>query len=148
MAKTICSVDYCDKVIHARDYCVTHYRRMMKGWSKEDVHKPLKQDVPNLPYINKLGYEQVYIPGRGKMLIHRLVMEEYLGRTLESWENVHHKNGIRHDNRIENLELWITRQPNGQRVEDVLEWAKEIIRKYGDNNGKFASDGDSGSLRD
>ena len=36
------------------------------------------------------------------------------------------------DNRLENLELWIKSQPNGQRVEDHLRWAREIIALYGD----------------
>lgn len=66
----------------------------------------------------------------GKIFEHTFVMSLRLGRPLLDHENVHHKNGNRADNRLDNLELWSTRQPSGQRVQDKLKWAREMLALY------------------
>lgn len=63
-------------------------------------------------------------------LQHRFVMEQHLGRKLFPGESVHHVNGNRADNRPENLELWVTHQPKGQRPEDLVKYAREILARY------------------
>lgn len=57
-------------------------------------------------------------------------MEQMLGRPLREGENVHHVNGLRWDNRPENLELWSKKQPPGQRVVDKVAWAIEFLATY------------------
>lgn len=68
----------------------------------------------------------------GKMGEHVFLMSEHIGRPLIKGETVHHKNGVRDDNRLSNLELWSKAQPAGQRVVDKLTYAREIIALYSD----------------
>jgi hypothetical protein len=76
-------------------------------------------------HVKKYGY----ITFRGHKE-HRIVMEEFLGRKLLPGETVHHKNGIRNDNRIENLELKAFSHGKGQNIPDLLSWAEEILQRY------------------
>ena len=118
-------------------------------------YKEIRADaVPNAPrgtlhrYKDSNGYIAVRnhpdmpsthpnIQKRGIVLEHTIVMSMHLGRPLLKGENVHHRNGIRDDNRIENLELWCTSQPAGQRVSDLVQWANAIIQQYGDDAERY-----------
>lgn len=94
---------------------VTFYRANSKGWYRENGY--IMRKVNNHPRQNSRGY----VPE------HRLVYERYLGRFLDSKEVIHHINGDREDNRIENLQLSIE---NGEHI-------KEYHQKRRNNNGQF-----------
>lgn len=83
-------------------------------------------------YVTPNGYMKVFVRGRGWVLEHRLVMEGVIGRYLSPDENVHHIDGDKLNNSPDNLELWLRRQPTGQRVEELVAWARQLIDQYGD----------------
>lgn len=124
-----CTIDNCTKPHIAKGMCQMHYRRVAL-YDHPEI-------VKSVGYTrNGDGYIVLYLPNHplanktGVVYEHRLVMSEYLGRYLAPYENIHHKNGNRADNRIENLELWSKAQPAGQRVEDKVQYAIEILKQY------------------
>lgn len=110
--------------------CEAHYAQKRRGQQLAPIY------VPTYRYNHPSGYVLIFEPEHpsaqknGMVLEHVKVMSDALGRPLWPDENVHHKNGKRNDNRLDNLELWSTRQPKGQRVEDKVEFAIEMLRRY------------------
>jgi hypothetical protein len=136
----VCSVDGCEKVHYARTFCKLHYSRVIQsGKDAGPIDRTTAKKGERRHHIRG-GYIAVSDPrgrrGNYGVLEHRLVYEQFLGRELLPHENIHHVNGVRDDNRLENLELWSTSQPRGQRVEDKVAWAHEIIKLYENRNKK------------
>lgn len=88
------------------------------------------------PLINEHGYVEIYAPDHpnahadGRIPEHRKVISDLIGRPLLDDETVHHRNGVKTDNVPDNLELWSGNHPKGQRVQDLVDWAHEILRLY------------------
>ena len=126
-----CAHAGCPSKSYTRGLCSNHYQRMRAraGGTLERVRQPFGAWC-----INSKGYvvRKILIDsdGRASEFQHRVVMADKLGRDLLPHENVHHINGVRNDNRLENLELWSTHQPYGQRVDDKIDWAIELLRTY------------------
>ena len=119
-----------------RSLCGRCYPKVVRRGLLDEMGAPVK--APTESYnartrpvgdrkLSQDGYVTVKT-STGVQQEHRIIMEEVLGRKLIAGENVHHINGIRHDNRPENLELWISSQPYGQRIPDLIRYLVEHHR--------------------
>ncbi len=122
-----CSVTDCENFSIYNNLCNKHNHRLkIHGNVNTVLHQP-----DGSGHIDQNGYKKIKLNANGKYYFeHRIVMEKFLGRKLLPKENVHHKNGNRIDNRIENLEIWNIRQPSGQKIQDKTEYAIQILTMY------------------
>lgn len=136
----ICKLPECDKDIShlqaSAKFCSTSHRlKFFKlPQSEKDLLGKDKVAPEKTRTVDKDGYVKVKVNGRFHAE-HRVVMESMIGRPLRKGETVHHKNGIRDDNRPKNLELWCKSHPAGQRASDLVENALEILEVYGEDFG-------------
>lgn len=129
-----CTFDGCVRKYYSGGLCVTHHSQKMRGVPLKPIRKVWSDGTVRMTHEGYLIEKRTGHPNAnasGWVSQHRLVMSDYLKRTLYTHENVHHRNGDKTDNRIENLELWTTMQPTGQRLEEKLGWAVEFLELYG-----------------
>jgi hypothetical protein len=120
-----CAIDGCAERAVVKSLCRLHYGRKFYA----DNIAARKRQARADGFVTVYGYRRVQVDGR-QVAEHRLVVERHIGRRLLPGENVHHRNGNRLDNRLENLELWASAQPVGQRAADLLAYAEEILARY------------------
>lgn len=137
VAHSHCVIDGCKRPRRSTwGLCHLHSERKRTGRDLlAPVMAPADPDDPNTwgSVRTADGYVRLQTAVGGvvnNIFEHRWVMQQAIGRPLYDDENVHHINGDRADNRIENLELWSSAQPKGQRVQDKVQFAVMILSRY------------------
>lgn len=124
-----CMQPGCERNYFSLGYCKLHYDRSKSGLDMDMSVQPRGIAKPEGTTYTQHGY--VYEKRNGGWhQQHRLVMGDHLARALLRDEVVHHRNGQRDDNRLENLELWSRSHPAGQRVDEKVAWAKAFLAIY------------------
>ena len=136
-------------VWHACSNCgKARWIRLIGGKPVNDLCRSCAQKVKNISgerhprwnggkSKNKDGYIDIWLPhddffypmsrSDNYVLEHRLVMAKHLRRCLLPWEVVHHKNGIKDDNRLENLQLLASQGRHNTMVQKELKRQANLI---------------------
>jgi hypothetical protein len=131
----LCSVAGCGRVARAKALCNMH--RIRLRFHGDPGEATPRRGLGGTGSISPAGYRYLYRPSHpnaaknGNVAEHVVIMAQMIGRALRKGESVHHRNGIRADNRPENLELRTTAtHPAGQSVADMLEFCQQYIAEY------------------
>lgn len=109
------------------------FRALAPGWDGEGAEPWLELEATNA--YKQHGYVKRKVTGhpmsdkRGYVMEHRLVMEQHLGRILPKHAVIHHINGSRDDNRLENLEY----------MPEQAKHAKHHLKDARNQNGQFVA---------
>lgn len=123
----ICKIEGCTNILTKTSgtICQVHRSRMHRHGTY-DISPNWRNLQKGKPSLTKLGYVRINVGGK-RILQHRYIMEQHLGRPLTKGECVHHINGDRTDNRIENLDLI---ENNGEHMHQhhAENWKNRTIR--------------------
>ena len=127
MEGQICKIDGCKNILKKFDgrICQAHRSRFFRH-GNYDISPNWNNLKKGTPLITKLGYLRININGK-RILHHRYIIEQHIGRKLKKKERIHHINGIKTDNRIENLKLFKNHSKHMKNSHSVM-WYKRKDR--------------------